>query len=380
MKIQKIKCALGFFLVLLALQASAATGKGGILAAYTLVAPISESRSGLIARAVLPAGSACPDLKVRISGDGNNTRRLATHIRPLPDNTGTAFSPVTVCEVALPKNLVHAEIGGHTIPARLSKRIQKISVFGDVGCRVTSWEVQDCNTVATWPLAKIAQGIADQKPDVILFLGDFFYREGACPANQQDFCGASPPPIAGAPFTDSAYGWMADSIMPLSPLFPTAPLVILRGNHEACDRGGNGFFLFFDPFLNSSQTCAPTLKDGQWTAANPALTPTWSTDLRINAGRVLRLALVDSAYGQDSTVTPWAAVQREAYRQAEELTPQKPRVESWLMVHRPIFGHITTQYNPGNDHYGCPGSPWISRLLPMGCWITSTLFCRVICT
>ena len=349
-----IRTIIGIMGTILAHQVMASPVSTGVIAAYTLVTSGSESPSGLIARAILPAGADCPTLKSTFQ---SGSRHIPMHERPLPANTSPAFNQLTVCESVIPKNAVRAAIGGHPIPARMTKRVKDIAVFGDVGCRVTDWEVQDCNTVQTWPLAKVAQSIAQEKPDVILFLGDFFYRESPCPAGQEAFCGSSPPPITGAPFTDSAYGWMADAIMPLSPIFSAAPIVVIRGNHEACDRGGNGFFLFFDPFLNSSQTCAPVMNGNTLVAPNPALTRSWSTDLKIRSGRTLRLAMVDSAYGNDSTVTPWSTVQRESYVQARNLTIPQRKIESWLLVHRPIFGHMTDQYAPSGDSLWVP---WLS--------------------
>ena len=340
--------------IMLSPATMAAPVNDGVIAAYTLVTPPSESPSGLLARAILPAGADCPVLKTRFQG---GTKRIQTHLRALPANTSPAFNQVTVCEAAIPKNAVRADIGGHPIPARLAKRVEDIAVFGDVGCRVTDWEVQDCNTVASWPLARVSQSIANEKPDVILFLGDFFYRESACPTGQEAACGSSPPPITGAPFTDSAYGWMADSILPLAPIFPVAPLVIVRGNHEACNRGGNGFFLFFDPFLDSSQTCSPVPDGNTFVAPTPALTRTWATDLKVRPGRTLRLAMVDAAYGNDSQVTPWSVEQRVGYIEARNLTTPQKKMESWLLVHRPLFGHLTTQYAPSGDPLWVP---WVS--------------------
>jgi len=113
---------------------------------------------------------------------------------------------------------------------------------------------------------------------------------------------------------------MADAILPMTPLFPVAPQVIVRGNHEACDRGGNGYFLFFDPFKDSSQDCAPLVQNNKRVAPLPRLTPSWSTDLRLHARRTLRLVLVDSAYGSDGHASSWAGTQREGYAQADQLT------------------------------------------------------------
>lgn len=337
---------------------AASAGPGGVIAAYTLVAPLSESPSGLMVRAVLPAGTDCPWLKTTVHRGSSSARRLIAMSQRVPPVTTTpAFDAITVCEANLPKRAIKASVGGRVVPARLPKRIRNIAVFGDTGCRILGTEVQNCSSTADWPLTRISTDIAKRRPDLVLFVGDFYYREAPCPADKQGECGSSPPPVSGLPFTDSAYGWLADSILPMAPLFPAAPLLIVRGNHEACDRGGNGYFLLFDPFRQSSNECAPVEHEGTLVAPPPRLTPSWSTDLRIGARRTLRLAVVDSAYGNDGRVTPWAAVQRLGYQQADALTRPARGVEAWLLVHRPIFGHVTHQFAPPDDPLW---TPWTS--------------------
>jgi hypothetical protein len=34
--------------------------------------------------------------------------------------------------------------------------------------------------------------------------------------------------------------------------------VVVRGNHEDCNRGGNGYFIYMDPREGTEKTCAPT--------------------------------------------------------------------------------------------------------------------------
>jgi hypothetical protein len=155
--------------------------------------------------------------------------------------------------------------------------------------------------------------------------------------------------VTGLPFPDTDYGWLAEAIVPMAPVLPVAPLVMMRGNHEACDRGGNGYFLFFDPRPDTAAACAPQPVNGVLTAPAPATTPTWATTLRIDDDRTLRLAIVDSAYGQDASVTPWAAVQRPTYQDAADLSAPKAGRESWLLTHRPLFGIVTSSFAPPSD-------------------------------
>ena len=325
-----------------------------VISAYALAAPTSEAASGLVARAVVPAGAACPSLTV--TGDGGRTRRLPMQVRPTPVRTSPAFDAITVCSRAVPPSSASASIAGVRIPAHLPATINRLAMLGDSGCRIASWQVQDCSDDRAWPLARIAQSVADDHPDAILFNGDWFYREAPCPEGSESSCGSSPPPVTGLPFTDSAYGWIADALLPMAPMLSVAPLVITRGNHEACFRGGNGYFLLFDPRAGTQDTCSPIPTDQGLQAAPTTPTPTYAIDLRVTSGRTLRLAVVDSAGGSDTSVTAFADVQRPAYEEAARLTAPKAGRESWLYTHKPIYGYVTDQFAVA----GKPFNPWTS--------------------
>ena len=140
------------------------------------------------------------------------------------------------------------------------------------------------------------------------------------------------------PFTDNAHGWLVDAITPMAPVFSAAPLALLRGNHEACDRAGNGFFLFFDPRLETATECEPVDDGGTLEPPKEQVTPPWTFTLPVAQGRALKVAMVDTAYGSDDTISKWAHKGHEVYLQADAMTTPKPGIESWLMTHRPLFG------------------------------------------
>lgn len=333
---------------------SATARPSGVLAAYSLIAPRSVSESRLVARAVVARGDWCPQVKVT-RADGS-TGSLDMGVRRPAPSAAAAFASVTVCSRSLPPALTAAKVRGQRIPAAMPHRVRSIALVSDTGCRIKGSTIQDCADPAAWPAARISRRIARQDPDVVLNVGDFFYREAACPPDKQSLCGGSPPPVAGMPFTDSDYGWLADVLVPMNPVLSEAPLVMLRGNHEACDRGGNGFFLFLDPRPDTAGECAPVATAAGLVAPPPATTPTWATTLRIARDRLLRLALVDSAYGSDTAVTSWADEQRPTYVRAQRVTQTKPGRESWLVTHRPIFNLVTTQFAPPDDPSWTPWS------------------------
>lgn len=314
--------------------------ESGIVAAYTLVVPRSIAESHLQVRAVIPNGVACPTVK-KTHTDGHISRGAMT-LRTPGATTGPAFASLRVCQANLPSGLSYASVGAISVPAEFKSKFDKIAVFGDTGCRITSKLVQNCSTPSTWPLALNAQSVAAAHPDVIFFTGDFFYREIACPTDKLSFCGGSPPPAippaAGQKFasiSDTDYGWVADTLIPMAPAFAAAPMLVTRGNHESCMRAGNGWMLLFEIQLKPD-SCAPTATG---TSAPPNIAPTYSVDFPIAPGRTLRAIMLDSNAGENSKITPaWQALQKPAYQQADQLAAPHEGKESWLITHRPMFG------------------------------------------
>ena len=315
----------------------------GVVAAYTLVVPKSVSPTNLQVRAVIPNGVPCPGLRMTTKAGVKVIRKMTKRVPGA--TTGAAFASLRACQANIPETdttVVAARVGSDGVPTQLPKRFDKITMFGDSGCRIdddidpTDIDVQDCSDPVAWPLAKNARSIAREKPDMTIFTGDFFYREDACPTGYDALCGGSPPPDPSASFNDTDYGWMADTLIPMAPLFRAAPILAIRGNHEQCDRGGNGWFLFFSPGDDlGPDACAPATLGGPTT---PNISDTWHFDAPIGKGRTLRLVAVDSAYGRNFDITPWVATQRTAYEQAEAQSAPKKGRESWLLAHRPMFG------------------------------------------
>jgi len=322
------------------------------IAVFSLVAPTTESASGLIARAVFAAGAGCPELSLEIS-TARGTQRMgkAMQRRSTGATTLNAFGSLLVCEAAIPRHAMTAKIAGRSIPASVSDSIERIALLGDSGCRIKDSVIQNCNDPNAWPFARNSLQVARERPDVTIFLGDFFYRESPCPESANSWCGGSPEPLVKAPFKDSAWGWVADVLVPMAPLLPAAPIVMIRGNHELCERGGNGFFLIFDPAFGTAKNCAPSS-----TGVIPTVySPTTAVDLAIKGDRTLRLVNVDSANGDDSAVDAAIAVQqRPLFQRAERLA--RGSAEAWLLTHRPIAGLFSTEKLPNPPGLSTPWS------------------------
>ncbi len=339
---------------LLALAAAAPAGAArpsGIVAAWTQVVPESISKSRLQARAVVPNGVTCPKVK-KTRSDGSKSQGTMT-MRSPGATTGPAFASLRACVANLPSGLTSASVGSISVPASLPSKIDRIAAFGDVGCRVTTSQIQNCTDPNEWPMAKITQRVANEKPDVIFFTGDFLYREANCPVAELAKCGGSPgpafEPVAGKfpPFSDTDYSWMADALIPMAPAFSAAPILAARGNHESCFRGGNGWMMFFEVKLKSD-ACAPNVAgpDGQ---TPKTIAPSYAVDFPVASGRKLRVVMVDSNEGSNSSVNSWTPTQRGAYESANKLAAPKSGRESWLITHRPMFGvDAKSESDPGD--------------------------------
>ena len=197
----------------------------------------------VIARAVTGAGT-CPT--IAINGNASTmslraaagTSALRTTASDPADSKASAF-PVTTCETVLPGGTIAASVAGRLLPLPKPEP-QRIAVLADTGCRMKKADnaFQPCNDATVWPFATIAATIAAMKPDLVMHIGDYHYRENACP---QD--------IAGCKDSPWGYGWdtwEADLFKPAAPLLAAAPWIVARGNHEECARAGQGWMRFLD--------------------------------------------------------------------------------------------------------------------------------------
>jgi hypothetical protein len=214
---------------------------------------------------------------------------------------------VTGCEVLVPRGAVAAVLEGQAL-ALPRPDPRRIVVFGDTGCRLLKGDpVQECNNPRAWPFPAVAKAAAATHPDLVIHVGDYLYREDACPAG-----------IAGCAGSPSGYGWdswNADFFEPAAPLFAAAPWVLTRGNHEDCNRAGEGWFRFLDR-APLEATC--TDFSGIFVA-------------RLGAFGVV---VVDGAKAADpkTGANQMIGVLRKQFDGVKEKIP----AEAWLVAHRPL--------------------------------------------
>jgi predicted phosphodiesterase len=165
-------------------------------------------------------------------------------LKPGADTPAASF-PVLACEATVPPGKSSIHLDGKSLPLPAAD-IRRIVVLGDTGCRINrKKKPQDC--VNEWPYHKIARHAAASRPDLVIHVGDYLYRE-SCNADTTDCSNMQ-----------TGYGWEEwrdDFFKPSAPLFAAAPWIMVRGNHEICTRAGEGWFRFLH-HAGPSNECTP---------------------------------------------------------------------------------------------------------------------------
>lgn len=280
---------------------------------------------GSIARAIYSEATECPPIKA----DGKD--------EPMTARRGdqTAF-PVLVCEFEVLPHTAKLELNGKKLPLPPSK-LQSVAVIGDTGCRMKDDDAdedtddfQDCDKVSKWPFSQLAASVAKRKPQVLVHVGDYIYREVA-------------------PYGDNWDTWKLDFFKPAKPLLEAAPWIATRGNHEICCRAGQGFMLFLDT--------TPT-QDQKPAACRDLLDP-----VTVMVGGQ-QFTVLDSTFAPDELPSdktmckvgktnpasncPTTGCTKEAYAdQFTNLAEQKP-TNAWLVSHRPVWGFKNKSFKKDN--------------------------------
>lgn len=254
-----------------------------------------------IVRAIT-AGSACPMVILD---------RLVVRMRrrAAPD----ADFDVLTCEATIPPGVDRIEVAGRRFRAPVLSP-KRIAVVGDSGCRLKAGDALDdgfeaCNDPDDWEFAKVAAQVAASKPDLIIHVGDYIYREQPCDGSMG--CAASPFNSPGMRWAT----WEADFFAPAAPMLEAAPIVFVRGDHEQCERAGAGFFRFLHP--SRLRHCLD-------------FTDPYAIDL----GR-LKLIVMDTVQAADTVLSP--EVVRDRYQRDFQAAAELTTGSAWLLSHRPIW-------------------------------------------
>jgi hypothetical protein len=331
--------------IMLALTTAPSIGKPKLEASYVLLGP-----DGTVARAVYTDETDCPSLTI----DGAMQKM---NVRMAPQTGKKAAFPVLVCELTIPATAKTATLDGKNLPLPpVTDRLTNIAVIGDTGCRLDAGDVknrddadyeedgkfQNCKT--KWPFLKLATSVAASKPQLVVHVGDYIYRESPCPHHDKG--------CKGSPYGDRWDTWSADFFAPATPLLAAAPLLATRGNHEICRRNGLGFMIFLDPRLANG--------------AAPACTEDVIPQFAVTVGGQQFIMLDssdapdDCASKDDQTTSKKKKEKKKKKVSACELTKNfaphcpragcsvkdyadqfaamKPATGAWLVSHRPAWG------------------------------------------
>ncbi|HVZ69245.1 MAG TPA: metallophosphoesterase [Rhizomicrobium sp.] len=249
---------------------------------------------------VVASDAACPNVTV-------NGKQASLQTRAEPD-----VDFARVCAITLTPNMKNVQLNGMDIPLPAATP-KRIAVLGDTGCRIKDGTVQACNDPDQWPFLRVASEIAKLRPDLVIHVGDYLYRESKCPKDQASSCGNSP-------HGDNWMTWDADFFTPARQLLETAPIVLVRGNHEDCRRSGPGWFRLMGPDVFDPKTpCAGHIP--------PYVVPLGA----------LNLVVMDDANAPDQIVD---TAEREVYRQEFQNLSKLAAAPVWLAMHRPIAGAV----------------------------------------
>ena len=238
-------------------------------------------------------------------------------------NVKPAQFPVRSCEATVPSDTIAAVLDGKALPLPRANP-QRILVFGDSGCRLKTGDpTQDCNDIRSWPFPKIAALAAAARPDLIIHVGDYHYREDACPADHTG--------CAGSPWGYGWDAWDADFFTPAAPLLAAAPWVMVRGNHEDCSRAGGGWFRFLD-----RAPMEPSCRD-------------LTGDFVVRFGD-FGIVVVDSGTADDpkGDASNLAATLRQQLIEVRAKIP----AEAWLATHRPLDAMLGTENGAPRNFVG----------------------------
>ncbi|MFU8797689.1 MAG: metallophosphoesterase, partial [Gammaproteobacteria bacterium] len=259
-------------------------------------------QSTVIARAIVSKKRSCPLISI-------NEISYQMQLRSKADKE----FPVHSCEYRIPRNADNAVIGSQTL-ALPPKRLQRIVIIGDTGCRLQDTQVQGCNNPQSWPFAEIAERVSELNPDLVIHVGDYHYRESPCPTWKKT--------CKGSPFGYGWKTWEADFFKPAEPLLAVAPWIMVRGNHEICSRAAKGWRRFLDPHPLRA-TC-------------PDYTEPYAVKIADQ-----RFIIFDSAAASLLVRPAQIKIYKKQFQTVNTLAEKK--ISTWLLLHHPIWALYKTQ-------------------------------------
>lgn len=264
-----------------------------------------------------------------------------------PADSKPSEFPMLTCEMIIPPHTKVAKIGEALLPLPPTQ-IKRIVVIGDTGCRLKKSDAiyQNCNDNNAYPFAQVAASAANWKPDLVVHVGDFLYRENACPPDV--------PGCTGSPWGYGWDAWQADFFTPGTALLKVAPWVMVRGNHESCARGGQGWWRMLDPRpLLPGRDCNNAANDEIGDYSDPYAVP---------LGEDAQLIVLDTSNTINGVIKSGdirQAKYRDMYSKLEKLSQQA--TYNIASNHHPILG-FTAKMNAQDEVTLLPGNQGIQSV------------------
>ena len=312
---------------------------------YTFVVFSAE---GVPVARVITSAASCPDIELDGNVQAMSVRALPGTIplRPTfstPANSKPSAFPVLTCEMPIPAGVTQARIAGRALPLPTREPTQVV-VIGDSGCRikVSDKVFQSCDDPAQWPFATVANNAAAGAPDLVIHVGDYHYRENACPAGNAG--------CAGSPWGYGWDAWEADFFAPAAKLLAAAPWIVMRGNHESCARAGQGWWRFLDPRpLAPRQDCNDPANDAIGDFSEPYAVP-------LGVGADTQFVVFDSSRVGVMPLAPQSAMYVNYHAQFERafaLGSRRPN--TFFMSHHPVLAFAPRPEKPESPYPGNAG-------------------------
>jgi hypothetical protein len=283
------------------------------------------------------------------------------------DGTPAATNDWTVCEAVVPSGHKTATIDGMTLKLPVANP-KRILVIADTGCRIAgAGSQQDCHNPSNFPFNYLANYEAQFAPDLVILVGDYFYRDTTCQPginnygvgqNQTNNCNSNPTTNPSyTPWGDTFDAWNGDLFFPAANLLEAAPWIMVRGNHESCGRGARGWFAMLDPHPYNINQVKCTKVGSLYPAPNgtaPTQTAKYTGDFTqsyvVPAGPI-NFIVHDSSFANDSAVDTNMAINYDLDLSA--LLSQLPSNQFYVYAtHKPTYGLVAGGYDSSKINGG----------------------------
>lgn len=203
----------------------------------------------------------------------------------------------------------------------ISSKKLRFAVIGDTGCRLKESSYgnsyQNCNLTNEWPYPEIIKSLVKEDFSFAVHTGDYHYREQC---SDKKLCAAYAKSIG--------YGWGAwweDFYGPTGSLFKKAPLLLVRGNHEDCNRAYAGWAPLSADNKKFGSDCK-AVEPYQW----------------IEMGDMVFINFDDSAFDDRKESSKedkkkWLKILTEISKRVDSLKGSK---EIWFLSHKPVMGYV----------------------------------------